>query len=299
MDKIFFFSCKKFEPASASEVNSLFEDAAPLAMMNAWLGLPPAEAEAEDASATPLPPPAKRAKRTSYGWSDKLEEYVDWPEHPHVQAATVERDDCSVTIVDKYGKSTIHLLVIPLEKVRCIPLVLDASRLPLLRALLARGRALVSSRGGRVLASDEKPAAGDPREAEEGGTSASSSAAAAPAAPTVIDFRIGFHAMPSMSQLHLHVISQDFHSAALKNKKHWNSFTSSFFVPVQHAIARLERGESVAFDLAAAKALTKAPLCCHRCGADMKNMPTLKAHILTCDAPVAPTHASEYPWATM
>jgi aprataxin len=33
-----------------------------------------------------------------------------------------------------------------------------------------------------------------------------------------------------MRQLHLHVISQDFNSPSLKNKKHWNSFTSAFFL---------------------------------------------------------------------
>ena len=28
----------------------------------------------------------------------------------------------------------------------------------------------------------------------------------------------------------MHVISQDFDSVCLKNKKHWNSFTSPFFI---------------------------------------------------------------------
>ncbi|CAB4284802.1 unnamed protein product [Prunus armeniaca] len=32
-----------------------------------------------------------------------------------------------------------------------------------------------------------------------------------------------------MRQLHLHVISQDFNSTHLKNKKHWNSFNTDFF----------------------------------------------------------------------
>ncbi|KAL6278173.1 hypothetical protein ACE6H2_021774 [Prunus campanulata] len=34
---------------------------------------------------------------------------------------------------------------------------------------------------------------------------------------------------PSMRQLHLHVISQDFNSTHLKNKEHWNSFNTDFF----------------------------------------------------------------------
>jgi hypothetical protein len=32
------------------------------------------------------------------------------------------------------------------------------------------------------------------------------------------------------SQIHLHVISQDFDSVCLKNKKHWNSFTTDYFI---------------------------------------------------------------------
>ncbi|KAK1285780.1 hypothetical protein QJS10_CPB20g00270 [Acorus calamus] len=35
--------------------------------------------------------------------------------------------------------------------------------------------------------------------------------------------------VPSMRQLHLHVISQEFDSIHLKNKKHWNSFNTAFF----------------------------------------------------------------------
>ncbi|CAJ1052304.1 aprataxin isoform X2 [Xyrichtys novacula] len=43
-------------------------------------------------------------------------------------------------------------------------------------------------------------------------------------------FRTGYHAIPSMSHVHLHVISQDFDSPCLKNKKHWNSFTTDYFI---------------------------------------------------------------------
>ena len=32
------------------------------------------------------------------------------------------------------------------------------------------------------------------------------------------------------SHVHLHVISQDFNSPCLKTKKHWNSFTTEYFI---------------------------------------------------------------------
>jgi aprataxin len=42
--------------------------------------------------------------------------------------------------------------------------------------------------------------------------------------------RVGFHAVPSLKNLHLHVITNDFHSPRLKHKKHYNSFNTPFFL---------------------------------------------------------------------
>ncbi|TWW59643.1 Aprataxin, partial [Takifugu flavidus] len=50
---------------------------------------------------------------------------------------------------------------------------------------------------------------------------------------STLRFRSGYHAIPSMSHVHLHVISQDFDSPCLKNKKHWNSFTTDYFIESQ------------------------------------------------------------------
>lgn len=44
------------------------------------------------------------------------------------------------------------------------------------------------------------------------------------------EFKIGYHAAPSMHRLHLHVISRDFQSVCMKTKKHWNSFNTPFFL---------------------------------------------------------------------
>lgn len=51
------------------------------------------------------------------------------------------------------------------------------------------------------------------------------------------DVRMGFHAVPSMRQLHLHAISTDFDSPCLKTRKHWISFTNKdFFLEVDDFI---------------------------------------------------------------
>ena len=93
-------------------------------------------------------------------------------------------------------------------------------------------------------------------------------------------FRMGFHAKPSMLHLHLHLISQDFESVALKTKRHWNSFTTDFFLPVENVISELkELGKVEKKDNLAS--CIDLPLACHKCHFKPKNMPELKKHIVT------------------
>ena len=89
-----------------------------------------------------------------------------------------------------------------------------------------------------------------------------------------------------MRQLHLHVISRDFDSAALKQPKHWKSFTTAYFRPLHAVIAEVEAHGQPVIDIPAAEALLRGPLLCHRCSAPQSNLPTLKRHIAVCSAPV-------------
>lgn len=47
------------------------------------------------------------------------------------------------------------------------------------------------------------------------------------------NLKAGFHAVPSMFKLHMHIISTDMISPCLKTKIHWNSFTTKFFMPYE------------------------------------------------------------------
>ncbi|KAL0338161.1 UNVERIFIED_CONTAM: Transcription factor [Sesamum angustifolium] len=96
-----------------------------------------------------------------------------------------------------------------------------------------------------------------------------------------LSFRLGYHSVPSMRQLHLHVISQDFDSNHLKNKKHWNSFTTPFFLDSVDLIKELEDVGRVT--LKDDKCLAME-LRCHRCRSAHPNIPRLKAHISSCQA---------------
>lgn len=96
-------------------------------------------------------------------------------------------------------------------------------------------------------------------------------------------FRLGYHSAPSMRQLHLHVISQDFDSKHLKNKKHWNSFNSLFFRDSVDVIEEVsEHGEATLKD---DDKFLSMELRCHRCRSAHPNIPRLKSHISNCRAP--------------
>ncbi|GER55784.1 APRATAXIN-like [Striga asiatica] len=95
-------------------------------------------------------------------------------------------------------------------------------------------------------------------------------------------FRLGYHSVPSMRQLHLHVISQDFDSNHLKNKKHWNSFNTPFFLDSVDVIKETENtGKVKPKD----EKLLAMELRCHRCRSAHPNIPRLKSHIKSCRAP--------------
>lgn len=96
------------------------------------------------------------------------------------------------------------------------------------------------------------------------------------------DDHFAFVQVPSMQQLHLHVISQDFDSIHLKNKKHWNSFTTPFFLDSVDVIKELEETGNIT--LKDEKSLGME-LRCHRCRSVHPNIPRLKSHILSCQAP--------------
>lgn len=96
------------------------------------------------------------------------------------------------------------------------------------------------------------------------------------------NFRMGFHLQPSMKRLHLHVISKDFDSPCLKNKKHWNSFTTDFLIHPSKVVEELnELGEVQKPSEEEIKKYLETSLKCITCNYKPKHMPDLKKHLLT------------------
>ena len=189
----------------------------------------------------PPPTSSSAAGRQTFGhWSTKL---LDTMKDPHM---IVKEDEMIVIIRDAYPKAKHHFLVLPKDNISNLR-ALDSSHLPLLQRMLDFGRSL-----------------------EEEIKKKDSS----------VDFQHGYHAVPSMTRLHMHIISRDFNSPCLKTKKHWNSFTSEFFLPAEDVIRRLQAYGKVEVDKVKYEGILKSPLKCHVCHVVCKNMPTLKAHIL-------------------
>ena len=86
----------------------------------------------------------------------------------------------------------------------------------------------------------------------------------------------GVHAVPSMSHLHIHIISVDRVSACLKHRKHYNSFSTPFFVPVDD----LPLAEDDARRHPTREGYLNWDFQCWRCGANFSNRFTeLKKHL--------------------
>lgn len=88
--------------------------------------------------------------------------------------------------------------------------------------------------------------------------------------------QVGVHSVPSMSNLHVHVLTRDFHSDRLKNKKHYNSFNTTFFVqwdqlPLHSIPDKLEMENVV---------IKKSDLICCYCNMNFSNkFSQLKKHL--------------------
>ncbi|XP_022095257.1 aprataxin-like isoform X2 [Acanthaster planci] len=158
----------------------------------------------------------------------------------------VQEDDRVVVIKDKYPKARYHFLVLPKENISKLK-ALKADHLDLLKHMHEVGQRVIEGAIG-----------------EEG-----------------LSYRLGYHAVPSMSHLHLHAISQDFDSPSLKTKKHWNSFTSAYFVDSKEVMDQLETEGKVDTSAKNPEALLKLPLRCHVCKKELATMPKLKEHIVT------------------
>ncbi|QLL30993.1 hypothetical protein HG536_0A08080 [Torulaspora globosa] len=88
--------------------------------------------------------------------------------------------------------------------------------------------------------------------------------------------QVGVHSVPSMANLHIHVMTKDLNSDRLKNKKHYNSFTTDFFVSWD----RLPLSQIADVKTTENRWLKDHDLICHYCGRNFDSkFSKLKQHL--------------------
>eukprot|EP01098_Paradermamoeba_levis_P012504 TRINITY_DN5485_c0_g1_i2.p1 TRINITY_DN5485_c0_g1~~TRINITY_DN5485_c0_g1_i2.p1 ORF type:complete len:189 (-),score=29.76 TRINITY_DN5485_c0_g1_i2:14-580(-) len=185
---------------------------------------------------------------TKTHWSGVLTSYF---EHPENHQEDILYQDKDVTVLyDKFPKAQVHLLAIPSFVLSGFS-SLNETHLPLLHKMRECGLAMAQK------ITPEK----------------------------AMKFKTGFHAVPSLKQLHLHVISTDLDSPKMKHNKHWNSFTTEFFVDFQDFVGQVQRDNRVQFDEAYYEGLLRQKPRCHKCSTEFATFPNLKSHLPSCPDP--------------
>ncbi|XP_044744899.1 aprataxin [Coccinella septempunctata] len=175
-------------------------------------------------------------------WSLGLLETIKDPKN------LIQEDSYTYVIADKFPKAKYHYLVISKQEISSISKV-TINNLDLLRHMEKVAKKIVQD----VQSKEEEK----------------------------YNFKIGYHAQPSMARLHLHVISDDMNSACLKTKKHWNSFTTNFFIPSENIIESLEKNKTIQLPSdQQCKNLLMKDLICNKCIYVPKHLGDLKKHIL-------------------
>jgi aprataxin len=137
--------------------------------------------------------------------------------HPERYPDTVLYYDEQVSIIyDAFPKSCVHLLILPrdaeLTKMTPIEAFDDAKRRDSMNDAINRATELVRDKFHKKWRSKSSNCDDDDDNDDE------------------VSILVCCHAVPSLSNLHIHVMTTDFHSSRLKNKKHFNSFATSFAI---------------------------------------------------------------------
>lgn len=173
--------------------------------------------------------------RTS-GFCTALAPYIVDPES-FSPAVVISYSDTFVTIRDAYPKASVHLLLLPRDKSKTRRHPFDAFEdvvfLEAVKTEAARIRQFAAAELRRLFGreSAQERAREETMEATEG--SDGNGDALPPGRDWAADILVGVHAVPSMDNLHIHIISVDRgHGPCVKHRKHYTSFATPFFVPL-------------------------------------------------------------------
>lgn len=219
-------------------------------------------------------------KTSSYAGRDGLGLYIAKAETLPA-GSTIFANPRFVAIHDMYPKATVHCLLLPRapDKTMLHPFDAfeDAEFLAAVRAEAADLKDLVARELQRLVGAHS--AADGPRRAVLDGEAEperddEGKVVLPRGRDWMAEVKVGVHARPSMNHLHVHVLSREMHSDRVKVRKHYNSFTTDFFVPLDDfPLATDDRRRKQA-------GWNEKPMVCWRCGRDFGNkFKELKKHL--------------------
>lgn len=205
---------------------------------------------------------------------DGLGAYLEHPESFPSSTVIYFTDDF-VVVHDLYPKSTVHLLLLPRDPEKFTQHPFDALEDP---EFLAKAKQ-ETDKLKRIAASELRRRFGRFSRSEKARSEAMESDPAPepedlpPGRDWESEIHVGIHAHPSMNHLHIHVISADRYSERMKHRKHYNSFATPFFVPIEDFPLAQD-------DVRRREGYLKWDLKCWRCGKNFGNkFAQLKGHL--------------------
>lgn len=155
------------------------------------------------------------------GFADNLNPYII---DPDLHSEVIFYDQNVSVVVDRYPKSVVHFLVLPRSSdltyqtpfaIIANKTVVDMLNPYVLRAQLFAAMHLKAIKTGSSHNIEFPSDIADWYDYQ----------------PFISRIRAGFHAVPSMTNLHIHIISNDLNSPSTKRINHYNSFATIFFIP--------------------------------------------------------------------
>ncbi|PSR81216.1 HIT-like domain-containing protein [Coniella lustricola] len=218
----------------------------------------------------PQPKPPSTAK-TTFAARNGLGAYLTDP-GSFPASRVIFHSPTAVAIHDMFPKATVHCLLLPRSPAHNLlhpfEALADPPFLAQVRAEAAKLKDLAAKELQRILGKHSAAEAG--RNAvlngeAEPSTDANGTVVLPQGRDWMREIKVGVHAVPSMNHLHVHVFSRDMHSEKMKKRKHYNSFTTDFMVPLDDfplAIDDPRRHQGK---------WPERPMLCWRCGKNFGN----------------------------
>ncbi|KAL8859938.1 MAG: hypothetical protein Q9178_003486 [Gyalolechia marmorata] len=193
----------------------------------------------------------------------------------------ISHNDDFVVINDLYPKSSIHLLLLPRRRDKQLLHPLEALQDPeflsSIQQEVRKVRLMVARELQRRFAKFSVKERGRENAMEKAlnGTEEIDESTLPSGRDWDKDVISGIHTHPSMSHLHIHILSRDRHSECMRHRKHYNSFATEFLVDVEEfplAPQEVKRRLKAGF--------LHDDLVCWRCGRNFGNkFAKLKKHL--------------------